>query len=67
MVVNRIGRTGRAMKKGRSLTYMTLDDARFAKKLRVILEESNQPVPGKILLIGQHKTILTSDWLFQMI
>ena len=55
------------MKKGRSLTYMTLDDARFAKKLRVILEESNQPVPGKLLLIGQHKTILTSDWLFQMI
>merc|ERR1712113_881461 len=37
------------MKKGRSLTYMTLDDARFAKKLRVILEESNQPVPDDLI------------------
>merc|ERR1712107_210647 len=31
-IENYIHRTGRAMKKGRSLTYMTLDDARFAKK-----------------------------------
>jgi len=47
--IHRIGRTGRAEKKGRSLTYMTMDDARYAKKLRKILEESNQEVPVDLI------------------
>merc|ERR1712242_602427 len=38
--IHRIGRTGRASKKGNSLTYMTSDDARFAAKLIKILKEA---------------------------
>jgi len=47
--IHRIGRTGRANKKGSSLTYMTIDDARYAKKLRQILEESEQQVPEELI------------------
>merc|ERR1712025_1364187 len=47
--IHRIGRTGRANKKGNSLTYMTSEDARFAEKLRKILEESDQKVPEDLL------------------
>merc|ERR1719270_2356 len=47
--IHRIGRTGRANKKGSSLTYMTIDDARYAKKLRKILEESDQKVPEDLI------------------
>merc|ERR1719410_2566479 len=47
--IHRIGRTGRANKKGSSLTYMTIDDARYAKKLRQILEESDQKVPDELI------------------
>jgi len=47
--IHRIGRTGRANKKGSSLTYMTIDDARYAKKLRQILEESEQEVPEELI------------------
>lgn len=43
--IHRIGRTGRASKKGSSLTYITLDEARFAGKLKKILIESDQNVP----------------------
>merc|ERR1719221_1683581 len=38
--IHRIGRTGRASKKGNSLTYMTSEDARFAEKLIKILQEA---------------------------
>jgi len=47
--IHRIGRTGRANKKGHSLTYMTSDDARFAKKLIKILEEADQEVPEDLV------------------
>jgi len=47
--IHRIGRTGRASKKGNSLTYMTLDDARFAGKLIKILNESKQEVPEELV------------------
>ena len=47
--IHRIGRTGRASKKGASLTYITLDEARFAGKLKDILLESNQEVPEELL------------------
>merc|ERR1719300_1591055 len=47
--IHRIGRTGRANKKGNSLTYMTSDDARFAKKLIKILEEADQEVPEDLV------------------
>merc|ERR1711973_1082997 len=47
--IHRIGRTGRASKKGQSLTYMTVDEARFAKKLKKILIESGQEVPEDLI------------------
>jgi len=47
--IHRIGRTGRANKKGNSITYMTLDDARFARKLISILKEANQEVPEGLI------------------
>merc|ERR1712241_126410 len=46
--IHRIGRTGRASKKGNSLTYITQDEARFAGKLKQILLESNQRVPREL-------------------
>merc|ERR1719461_1112953 len=46
--IHRIGRTGRASKKGNSLTYITQDEARFAGKLKKILRESNQTVPREL-------------------
>merc|ERR1719445_1141716 len=46
--IHRIGRTGRASKKGNSLTYITRDEARFAGKLKKILRESNQTVPREL-------------------
>ena len=47
--IHRIGRTGRASKKGTSLTYITLDEARFAKKLIKILKESDQEVSQELI------------------
>ena len=46
--IHRIGRTGRAAKKGCSLTYMTWDEARYAKKLKKILLEAGQKVPEEL-------------------
>merc|ERR1719225_2056843 len=43
--IHRIGRTGRAHRKGTSITYMTPDDARFGDKVVAIMKESNQEVP----------------------
>jgi len=47
--IHRIGRTGRANKKGNSLTYMTSEDSRFAAKLINILKEAGQDVPDDLL------------------
>merc|ERR1719384_2083841 len=46
--IHRIGRTGRAAKKGCSLTYMTWDEARYTKKLKKILIEAGQNVPEEL-------------------
>ena len=46
--IHRIGRTGRASRKGNSLTYITLDEAKYAGKLKKILIESNQTVPREL-------------------
>jgi len=46
--IHRIGRTGRAEKKGSSLTYMTWEEARYAKKLKKILLEAGQNVPEEL-------------------
>merc|ERR1719322_711806 len=47
--IHRIGRTGRANKKGNSLTYMTSEDARFAEKLIKILKEAGQEIPEDLI------------------
>ncbi|KAI5185405.1 ATP-dependent RNA helicase DDX3X [Nematocida homosporus] len=44
--VHRIGRTGRAGKKGRSVTFISRDDQAQAGALVDILKKANQPVPG---------------------
>jgi len=46
--IHRIGRTGRADKKGKSITYMTPDDARYGDKLIKILREANQEVSPEL-------------------
>lgn len=46
--IHRIGRTGRADKKGKSITYMTPDDARYGNKLIKILKEANQEVSQEL-------------------
>ncbi|OQR92257.1 hypothetical protein ACHHYP_03925 [Achlya hypogyna] len=43
--VHRIGRTGRAGAKGRSISFFTPDDAGFAKELIEILTSAEQSVP----------------------
>lgn len=43
--IHRIGRTGRADKKGTSITYLTPDEGHVAKKLIQVLEKANQEVP----------------------
>ena len=47
--IHRIGRTGRANKKGTSITYMTPDDARFADKVVAIMREADQEVPEELI------------------
>ncbi len=51
--VHRIGRTARSNKKGTSITLITDNEARFAKKLVQILRESNQTVPEDLLELMQ--------------
>merc|ERR1719410_578507 len=53
--IHRIGRTGRANKKGSSLTYMTIDDCRYAGKLIKILEDSNQEVSEELIELQRHE------------
>jgi len=47
--IHRIGRTGRANKKGLSITYITPDEGKFAKKLIKILKEAEQDVPEELV------------------
>ncbi|XP_073258696.1 probable ATP-dependent RNA helicase DDX43 [Porites lutea] len=51
--VHRIGRTGRAGKKGTSLTFVTRDDWRQAHKLINIMVEANQVVPDELADMAQ--------------
>jgi len=46
--IHRIGRTGRVEKKGKSITYMTPDDARFGDKLIKIMKEAEQVVSPEL-------------------
>eukprot|EP00455_Lapot_gusevi_P054709 TRINITY_DN881_c0_g1_i3.p1 TRINITY_DN881_c0_g1~~TRINITY_DN881_c0_g1_i3.p1 ORF type:complete len:564 (+),score=212.82 TRINITY_DN881_c0_g1_i3:106-1797(+) len=52
--VHRIGRTGRAGKKGVSHTFFTPDDKAHSGSLINILKEANQPVPEELLQFGVH-------------
>lgn len=45
---HRIGRTGRAGKRGEALTLLTLGDAEVFYDLRKLLEASRAPVPGEL-------------------
>merc|ERR1712039_947766 len=47
--VHRIGRTGRAGKKGTAVTLLTIDDARLAGDIKIIMQRSKQEVPEKVL------------------
>ena len=57
--VHRIGRTARSNKKGTSITLITDNEARFAKKLVQILRESNQSrllhLPAPMVLAGSKR------------
>ncbi|XP_055380934.1 probable ATP-dependent RNA helicase DDX43 isoform X2 [Condylostylus longicornis] len=46
--VHRVGRTGRAGRKGISISYLTREDWASAKDLIEILEEANQEVPREL-------------------
>merc|ERR1712060_808593 len=47
--VHRIGRTGRAGKKGTAVTLLTIDDARLAGDIKIIMQRSKQDVPEKVI------------------
>lgn len=47
--VHRIGRTGRAGKKGRAITLFSYKDIAYASPLISILEKSKQPIPQKLI------------------
>merc|ERR1712039_627184 len=47
--VHRIGRTGRAGKKGTSVTFLTHDDARLAGDIKIIMQRSKQEIPETVL------------------
>ena len=46
--IHRIGRTARGEKKGNSVSYLTIEDAPRAGKLRRVLLESGQRVPAAL-------------------
>ena len=46
--IHRIGRTGRAGKKGTAISYFTPDDSDIAKELIRVLKEAGQPVPEEL-------------------
>ena len=50
--VHRIGRTGRAGKKGTAISFFTPDNARLAHQLVKILNESGQEVPAPLASLG---------------
>jgi len=50
--IHRIGRTGRAGKKGSSVTFFTQQDGKKAKALIKILNDAGQPVPHELQQIG---------------
>jgi len=52
--IHRIGRTGRANKKGKSITYITPEEGNFAKKLIEILREAVQEVPQELVDLANH-------------
>lgn len=54
--IHRIGRTGRAGKKGISLSYMTDVDAKHAKKLIQTVTHVGQDVPRELVLLDQMHT-----------
>merc|ERR1719193_2692645 len=51
--VHRIGRTGRADKKGTSITFLSEDDSNQAVKLIKILEQAEQEVPQALIKLAQ--------------
>jgi len=52
--IHRIGRTGRANKKGHSLTYITPDEGHVASKLIKILKEAEQDVPEDLIELSKN-------------
>lgn len=52
--IHRIGRTGRANKKGRSITYITPEEGNFAQKLIEILREAEQEVSQELIDLAKH-------------
>lgn len=50
--VHRIGRTGRAGTKGKSITFFTYNDSRKASELIRVMEEAGQAVPDRLRSMG---------------
>lgn len=59
--IHRIGRTGRANKKGHSLTYITPDEGHVAKKLIKILQEAEQEVPDELIELSKNASMMKLD------
>jgi len=59
--IHRIGRTGRANKKGHSLTYITPDEGHVAKKLIKILQEAEQEVRDELIELSKNASMMKLD------
>ncbi|KAF2145765.1 uncharacterized protein K452DRAFT_305724 [Aplosporella prunicola CBS 121167] len=52
--VHRAGRTGRAGQKGTAVTFITPSEDRFARDIKVALQQSGQPIPEKLQELVDH-------------
>ncbi|BAM41371.1 uncharacterized protein TOT_030000633 [Theileria orientalis strain Shintoku] len=49
LYINRVGRAGRGLKKGKSITFFTINDFKYMSHIVEIMKLSNSPVPGYLL------------------
>ncbi|UVC49744.1 RNA helicase [Theileria orientalis] len=49
LYINRVGRAGRGLKKGKSITFFTINDFKYMSHIVEIMKLSNSPIPSYLL------------------